>query len=599
MVLSRPVFVSAAAIALLSGCALLSDFVAAPDLQPDFQRNETTPVDVIGVSKGRMFETTQDWSDDTRDRFWHVPQGSLAAPFDLAMAVEQADAEALFMDPANIARYRYVPQSARPAKAGRPESGNPDGLPLGFTRSNTKFDGTAYLGMTCSACHSTLVTYKGNGLLIDGAPTMGDFQTFWGDFTKAFRANLEPTKFDRLAARLGATGAAKTALRARLEDAAKVMETRERLNATTTQYGYGRVDAIGQIYNSVSVQNTGIDNNRGDPNAPVSYPFLWGTHQSNLVQWNGFAPNAPRDADLRIAGPLIRNFGEVLGVFGRIEVNPTERDPATTYRNSVRIENLLAIEEWLERLGPPSWPEDLLGDIDIDKAARGKVVYADKTLGNCQGCHAVPDDVFACYDAVMVPLKGVGTDPAQATNSLRLGKTGPLDGRYALFGPPLAAKTLGPEAPILDMVKHQIGRSLAHDMNRRKLRSLRVLISTVRQERSETTCSLAPFAPEKPEDLLRYKARPLNGIWATAPFLHNGSVPTLRALLDAPADRPQTFTLGGWEFDPVGVGYAPYTGPNAFTFDTTLPGNSNAGHIWGANLSDEDKAALVEYMKTL
>jgi len=104
---------------------------------------------------------------------------------------------------------------------------------------------------------------------------------------------------------------------------------------------------------------------------------------------------------------------------------------------------------------------------------------------------------------------------------------------------------------------------------------------------------------EVPDELRNYKARPLNGIWATAPYLHNGSVPTLYDLLLPEEERPQTFSLGGWEYDPEKVGYATYTGPNAFEFNTEVKGNSNKGHTRGTSLSDEERWALVEYLKSL
>ncbi len=78
-----------------------------------------------------------------------------------------------------------------------------------------------------------------------------------------------------------------------------------------------------------------------------------------------------------------------------------------------------------------------------------------------------------------------------------------------------------------------------------------------------------------------YKARPLNGIWATAPFLHNGSVPNLYALLLPANERPKNFCLGHREFDPKHVGYNLETPPcpsGTFELDTEKAGNSNAGH---------------------
>ena len=95
---------------------------------------------------------------------------------------------------------------------------------------------------------------------------------------------------------------------------------------------------------------------------------------------------------------------------------------------------------------------------------------------------------------------------------------------------------------------------------------------------------------------------PLDGIWLRAPYLHNGSVPTLADLLEEPANRPKVFYSGYDLIDPQKVGFvtegqaATRTG---FRFDTSVPGNGNAGHLWGTKLSAEDKHALIEYMKTL
>jgi hypothetical protein len=97
-----------------------------------------------------------------------------------------------------------------------------------------------------------------------------------------------------------------------------------------------------------------------------------------------------------------------------------------------------------------------------------------------------------------------------------------------------------------------------------------------------------------------YKGRPLQGVWATAPFLHNGSVPNLWEMLLPAAERSKTFYLGTREFDPDKVGYnTAESADNSFEFDTGLPGNSNSGHDYGnARLTPDDRKALVEYMKT-
>jgi hypothetical protein len=98
-----------------------------------------------------------------------------------------------------------------------------------------------------------------------------------------------------------------------------------------------------------------------------------------------------------------------------------------------------------------------------------------------------------------------------------------------------------------------------------------------------------------------YANQPLDGIWARAPYLHNGSVPTLRDLLEPPELRPKTFYRGYDVFDREKVGFvadvASEEGRRFTLHDTALPGNGNGGHLWGVDLGPEDKEAIVEYMK--
>lgn len=118
-----------------------------------------------------------------------------------------------------------------------------------------------------------------------------------------------------------------------------------------------------------------------------------------------------------------------------------------------------------------------------------------------------------------------------------------------------------------------------------------------------------------------YRARPLDGVWATAPYLHNGSVPTLDDLLRPQADRPQAFCVGPVEFDPERVGL-PVPVATKLTaveceagltrFDARQRGNSNLGHsfegmptrspppgVLGRQLPNRERSALIEYLKTL
>ena len=98
-----------------------------------------------------------------------------------------------------------------------------------------------------------------------------------------------------------------------------------------------------------------------------------------------------------------------------------------------------------------------------------------------------------------------------------------------------------------------------------------------------------------------YANQPLDGIWLKAPYLHNGSVPTIRDLLNRPEQRPVTFYRGNDVLDTVKLGFDSTTpsenGQDYFLYDTRVIGNSNAGHYWGTQLPDADKDAIVEYMK--
>ena len=103
-------------------------------------------------------------------------------------------------------------------------------------------------------------------------------------------------------------------------------------------------------------------------------------------------------------------------------------------------------------------------------------------------------------------------------------------------------------------------------------------------------------------DLVGYVASFLDGIWLRAPYLHNGSVPSLRDLLEPVDKRPKVFYRGYDVYDQVKVGFVT-EGADAerigSKFDVSQKGNGNMGHVFGVNLSPEEKDALVEYLKTL
>ena len=132
-------------------------------------------------------------------------------------------------------------------------------------------------------------------------------------------------------------------------------------------------------------------------------------------------------------------------------------------------------------------------------------------------------------------------------------------------------------------------------------------------------------AIDLPQQIAGYKPRPLAGVWATPPFLHNGSVPSLYQMLLPPEKRDKKFFVGRREFDPVNVGYV--TEPDAdgdddgFWLDTGIAGNHNTGHAFSADaaawrkhledpkahplphgvigpeFTDEQRYDIIEYLK--
>ncbi|GJM31780.1 MAG: hypothetical protein DHS20C18_07810 [Saprospiraceae bacterium] len=100
-----------------------------------------------------------------------------------------------------------------------------------------------------------------------------------------------------------------------------------------------------------------------------------------------------------------------------------------------------------------------------------------------------------------------------------------------------------------------------------------------------------------------YIAPPLDGIWATAPYLHNGSVPNLETLLNS-SKRPtywrRSFTNPQYDYSAVGWQFTiESSGNNKAIYDTTLPGYGNQGHVYGDVFTDEERSAVIEYLKTI
>lgn len=622
---------------LLASCTYVSQGVVV-----DSDRYaETAKKDIFDDNTNQIVYLDQNWDRYDSLWFYYTTQGSNFMPYEVFLNLEQADNEALFRHPANMAKYRFLIQ--------RPSFDNPEGLPVGFVEDT--YQDKSYVGFTCAACHTSQINYKGTGIRIDGAPTLADFEGFFLEVESAIKATLNnPAKFDRLANIMIDKDVVenKEEFRNMLNS---ISRDREEYNASNApvqgnrlvHYGYGRLDAFGRIYNRVLEHLTPGQVNSNPANAPVSYPFLWDTPQHDFVQWNGVGNNNPGGV-MGFLGPLGRNTGEVLGVFGTFDLNKQKGDIG--YRSSVVQRNLLRLEDHLVSLESPVWPEDVLPAIDQKLADQGKKVYMDY---QCDACHSSP----AKFDrsspdrrviAQFASLGQIQTDTTMAVNALTSsGNSGYFKGESI---PDSKDKFADKTLALYALTKATSGVILEPDHDKLLIsrwldQAYDFLVAMLNNPVQKTTRHV-DFETDKQaqKDLKAYKGRPLNGIWATAPYMHNGSVPNIYEIFlphcnddevkSGKECRSNSFTLGSREFDPVKVGLvskALSEYPGLFKFDTLLPGNRNTGHEyavgktpviklnadgkpvknaagefemqWLPAINKNQRLALVEYLKTL
>jgi len=640
---------------------------------------QSFPRDVLSPPGQKLLVLKQNWSESEARWFYSAAQGSHLLPYQWFLHLEQPDAQELFRSENHMRGLGYLPR--------RPGQGeNQDGLPVGFTRDAGPKE--VYVGLTCAACHTGLVTYKDKAWLIDGAPTLGNVEQFQRRLVEALDATLK--RDDKRARFLQALKRAGVAtddnqLKAELQ---KWLEVRRAYNVRNlpgphaTPFGPGRVDAFGAILNQVTSVVANVPANVHPANAPVSYPFLWDTPQHDRVQWNGAAKNqvVPLLKPLfgtEHVGALGRNTGEVLGVFGSADADTREFLIPQGYESTVKTDNLIKIEETVRSLWSPQWPAEF-GPLDETLKAQGRALF----VAHCLECHAdIKRDDPKRH--VVASMSAVGTDPGMASNfATRTASSGLLGGRFvkipgvkrfprrdpaavgsflvhtvqrvlldAVPDRPFASGTLtlfqgydfdyavpaeievdgrtltgtfqslelldgkllggsiqltdgGTDLKILHGLKSiQLNRATALEnlkLLHEKAKELAVdkLVQSELEisDSGRITLHLTPL--KKATVKFQYKGRPLNGIWATAPYLHNGSVPNLDELLKPAAQRVPKFRVGSHEFDPTRVGYRSDLG--TFEYDTTLLGNSNAGHEYGAKVfTADERKQLVEYMKSL
>jgi RoxA-like, cytochrome c-like len=524
----------------------------------------------------------QAWSQADREMYYNTSQGSAIMSYDIFLNLETAGSQELFRSDANVERYGLYPQAANPRT-------NPDALPIGvsktvFTEGRWKGE---YVGLTCSACHNGRLTYQGKRINIDGGVgNTFDLMGIVSALDDALQATLtDSAKFDRLAARLGATTPeTKGELRKRFErEAALVHVYRTRTLVTPIIWGPSRIDAIAEIVNRVTSIEPRIPENWSTALAPTKPPFLFNAPQGSWTQWRAVQQD-----------PIRRNLTEVMGVFMPFDLH--SKTPADgLFDSAALILNLQTIENALNRLAPPKWPEEVFGKIDRKKAAAGKPLF----MKHCAGCHNAwpytwtePNKYGKRFIQVgLIPYKYVGTDPGQFEDVRPYAITGHL----ADYLPgPLKGKDIIPTGDLYVVMQERV---LDAALSKLKLT----------EEQALNLHGYREFPlPRPPRGV--YKAAPREGVWATPPFMHNGSVPNLYEMLLPTKERTKKFYLGR-EFDPVKVGLDTSGKSGKFLIDTALRGNSNAGHsfengplgngIVGPLLTEEQRWAIVEYLKSI
>ena len=561
---------------------------------------------------GKVVWLDQHWTQPERDWFYHADQGTqtFGIPYEWFMALEQPAISfgnpGLLSEITYLDRYGFIPDT---------ESKKPE-LPIGFAHEHQfkNPDGTTKLnpqtkapmtslGLTCAACHTGRLSYQDTTFIIDGGPAITNLALF----QKATALSLLftkylPFRFDRFAERVlgpGASSTAKSQLKSEFDDVLnevkKVKALQAGVQAGTIEEGYARLDALTRIGNVVfSLDRNNDPANFAAFSAPVHFPRIWQVSWFEWVQYNG-----------SIQEPMTRNAGEALGVSAEVNLTgPKEK----LFSSTVDIQTISELEQSLSGPPPnaqtgfnglrsPKWPDKILPPINAELAGKGASLYAT----HCEKCHMAPVSGPAFWtsklwipagspggpalDLAMIPIAYIGTDSAQAEDMKNRKITGiaNLGVNTTDFGSALGQVVESTVNYWYDAHQPPIPQSMRDQMNGNRPNGVRAC--------------------------LKYKVRPLSGIWATPPYLHNGSVPNLYALLSPLNERRQTFYLGSREYDPVNVGYRSDAFPGGFLFDTAKRGNHNTGHLFsskkddpgviGDELTPDERRALIEYLKTL
>ncbi|MFZ1430110.1 MAG: di-heme-cytochrome C peroxidase [Geminicoccaceae bacterium] len=527
------------------------------------------------------------WTPTARLQFYSQDQGSQIMPLVWFEALKQPNGQPFLAG--SLSRYGYLPNPASPTP----------GLPVGFTVNGS--GNSTMVGMTCAACHTRQIVSGGIPYRIDGGPAIVDFQSFLADLDTAVGRVLSSgpafTAFATAVLGPSPPPAQQAILKSAVQAWFLRYDTLIKRALPTPAWGPGRLDAVSMIFNRLTGLDLGpppsylIPANIKPAVAPVRYPFLWNAAIQDHTQWPGFAANG--NAILGLA----RNLGEVYGVFATFAPQKAWYGIDYLDVNSANFKGLFALEELIKQIGPPQWP----WAVNQSLLARGQAIFKRSTAnGGCGDCHGIKPGITRPIGQKTwaTPVLDVGTDTREYDILAWTAQSGVMNGASTIANPT-------PLKPV-DAAINILGMAVLGSIEQYCLENpVTCLVDGSGKALTERprVGGLKDLYKVKATAGAAYEARVLQGIWAAAPYLHNGSVPSLAQLLTPAAQRVKSFKVGS-NYDQVNVGLAAKQTQFNQVFTATgcdelNSGNSNCGHEYGTTLPAADKRALLEYLKTL
>ncbi|MEM7359655.1 MAG: di-heme-cytochrome C peroxidase [Pseudomonadota bacterium] len=438
-----------------------------------------------------------------------------------------------------------------------------------------------------------------------------------------------------------------------------------------TVEGYGRTDGLGRIANTVYGDYIS-DENYKTADAPVNYPHVWDIWAFDWVQWMGSVRQAmARNVNEALGTRAQINLTHANGLYDNsvmmgelhcIETTLQHLKPPTWPEDLFgKVDRSLAkqgekiFSETCAKCHGPFRREAVDGKIDYEATAKNH---------QCVTCHGplmtgsdgqlldllnrkkhpqvqvaretwlgdTPDTEIhqqwrrgGYWEMIHIPLAHIGTDPTSAENMINY--------KYDISSLVEQVKQKRSEGSILrlpdpasipDPSQTGFAEGLSYiggEVRYKQYREWGLMQPdgyTPKPDEVRTVADLDGFGEQdNPVAWRAYRPRPLEGIWATAPFLHNGSVPSIYQMLLPAEERDQVFYLGRKEYDPEKLGIKVDEFKGAFKFDTTVKGNSNMGHEFNDGLcgdgvigyqvedrpgycrqfTEQERLAILEYLK--